>query len=369
MARPASPITNLGSHTAVWLFPSYGYRDPAGQWRLVLTGAAYRPAVIKLRKRLLVKLLRRAMGVEAEELESALFQQRILPFIAAPHRGRRLAVRCGEEVYTIPGRSRRNGHFRATIPLKRIEADGWLDVEPLRLREVNQAAVSPGGRVRLLEAEGVSVISDIDDTIKETGVGCRSTLLQNTFLRDFREVAGMAERYRQWAGGGAEFHYVSSSPWQLYLPLENWRLQSRLPEGTFHLRKFHLGDHMLRKLLRIRRQGKARVMRDLMRQFPRRRFVLVGDSAEHDPEIYGALARRFPRQVGAIFLRDLSSRPLDDERLQRAMREVDPRVWVRYQEASQLPETLELPELPPICPLPSSPDGAWDTLSSEQLSS
>ena len=101
-----SKLTNLGKNTAVWFFPSYGYHD-GEQTRLVVTGAAYRPHMVRLRKRLLVKLLRRAMRVAPEELDCELFRRRIRPFIASPHRGRRLAVCFEGQIHALPGRSRR----------------------------------------------------------------------------------------------------------------------------------------------------------------------------------------------------------------------------------------------------------------------
>lgn len=55
------------------------------------------------------------------------------------------------------------------------------------------------GVVQLIEPCGVSIISDIDDTIKDTRVllGAR-TVLSNTFFNPTRAIPGMAEVYLQW---------------------------------------------------------------------------------------------------------------------------------------------------------------------------
>lgn len=55
------------------------------------------------------------------------------------------------------------------------------------------------GIVQLIEPYGVSVISDIDDTIKDTRVlsGAR-TVLSNTFFNPTRAIPGMADAYLQW---------------------------------------------------------------------------------------------------------------------------------------------------------------------------
>lgn len=64
-------------------------------------------------------------------------------------------------------------------------------------------------------ADGVSVISDIDDTVKISNVLCKRLLLKHTFYSYFKPVEGMNELYQKWAEQQCQFHYVSASPWQL----------------------------------------------------------------------------------------------------------------------------------------------------------
>ncbi len=111
-----------------------------------------------------------------------------------------------------------------------------------------------------LEPEGVSIISDIDDTIKITEVRDKEATLRNTFLREFQPVPGMAEFYQALArrpltpslspsdggrvaegrvrgglaGSGISksnitFHYISASPWQLYEPLAAFVVTNGFP--------------------------------------------------------------------------------------------------------------------------------------------
>jgi phosphatidate phosphatase APP1 len=71
------------------------------------------------------------------------------------------------------------------------------------------------GRVRLLEPEGMSVVSDIDDTIKVSEIPTGADIvLRNTFLRDYVAVEGMRDRYRRL--GDVSLHYVSGSPWHMF---------------------------------------------------------------------------------------------------------------------------------------------------------
>ena len=58
-------------------------------------------------------------------------------------------------------------------------------------------------KYELLPRRGISVISDIDDTIKVSHVANRGRLLRNTFVNPFAPVPGMAELYQAWREAGA----------------------------------------------------------------------------------------------------------------------------------------------------------------------
>jgi phosphatidate phosphatase APP1 len=190
----------------------------------------------------------------------------------------------------------------------------------------------------LIEPQGLSVISDIDDTLKHSHVICKRTLLTNTFLRPFETIPGMASVFRRWWAAGAAFHYVSSSPWQLYEHLAHHLAVEGFPTGSFHLRHFRLRDHLMRRLMLMRRSGKLSVIRRIVRRFPERRFLLVGDSGEHDPEIYGALARRHSRQIAGIFIREIDRQQSHERRFAKAFRDVDPALVTLYRDAGELAE-------------------------------
>jgi phosphatidate phosphatase APP1 len=152
------------------------------------------------------------------------------------------------------------------------------------------------------------VISDIDDTVKFTNVADRRELLRNTLLREFMAIEGMPDVYRRWQQAGAEFHYVSSSPWQLSDCLCRFLGTAGLPAGSMHLKLFRLKDSTPLGRLTARKRSKRRAIEQIMRDFPGRRFTLVGDSGERDPEVYAAVARRRPEQVAGVFIRRVPDR-------------------------------------------------------------
>ncbi len=357
MANSRNLTTNLEPGETVVLYPTFGHLVEDGRaWRIAVQGTVFEAGPVGFRKRILLRLLRRVMQASPEDLDTEVFRERIRGFIAATEKGKRISVRVGPKSQVLRKASNRSGYFSGAIRLSTDEVqalngetrDQWLRIET---EDPHGANGHFHAGVQLLANEGVSVISDIDDTIKHTDVCSRHTLLANTFLNEYRCIDGMADLYRSWAEQGADFHYVSSSPWQLFQPLHELCQSAGFPPGSFHLRSFRLRDHMLRRLLRIRRRGKTTVIRAIVELFPQRQFILVGDSGEKDPEIYGDIARRFPERVAAIVVRDLPSNRLDEARAMRAFRRIPQAKCIVFEQPSELRNRL--PELK-SCRLPLS---------------
>ena len=182
------------------------------------------------------------MKAERVEFQTPVFQDRIRGFVAAVEAGKRVAVSVGRQTQTMQRKTSRLGYFIGSVRVSVGEmhqlvrdgdySRGWLKFRVASPYEEHAETI---GYAQLLSATGVSVVSDIDDTIKHTEVTCRRSLLRNTFLREFLPISGMAELYNDWAARGAAFHYVSSSPWQLYAPLSELCGRFGFPAGTFHL--------------------------------------------------------------------------------------------------------------------------------------
>lgn len=344
MTRRPAALSNLLPEDRVVLFPSLGYLSAGGEhWNVGVHGDVFAAAKVGLTKRMLLRLLQRAMRAGEAEMASELFQQRIARFLALDRSGRRVAVRIGEQVHVLPKKTRRNGHFQASVRVP-VNVLGSADAShghvaapiPLEVCGLGDPLPLAAGQVYLMNQTGLSVISDIDDTLKHSHVICKRTLLANTFLRPFETIPGMAPLFRSWAEQGAAFHYVSSSPWQLYPHLAEHLTEEGFPAGSFHLRAFRLRDHLIRRILMLRRSGKASVIRAMFKTFPQRRFLLVGDSGEIDPEIYGAMARRFPRQVAGILIRQLDGPKNAPARYAKAFRSVPFDLVRLYRDASEL---------------------------------
>jgi phosphatidate phosphatase APP1 len=350
MISGLNTYTDINSDDSVVLYPSFGHLDQSSKrWRIQVCGTVYGQDIVRLRRKILVRFLTRVAKSEAGELTNGILEKRIRAFVTTTESGKRVAVRVGSHVKPLAKKTKRNGFFHGDFVLSDNEVQQLESLGKLSSQWLELDVVTPdgnerrfGGRVRLIPDHGISVISDIDDTMKHTEVTCKRTCLANTFLRDFRAVPGIADVYREWSRQGAEFHYVSSSPWQLYTPLAELCESDGFPEGPFHLRPFRWRDQLFGKVPLVQRPGKGAVIRSILQTFPDRRFLLVGDSGQRDPEIYGSVTRQSPRQVMAILIRELPQRPLSAARCRKAFRRLPAGLWRTFRAASDLPQQLPL---------------------------
>ena len=85
---------------------------------------------------------------------------------------------------------------------------------------------------------------------------------------------------------------------------------------------------------------KPAVIEPLLKMFPQRTFVLVGDSGERDPEIYAALAREHPQQIRHIFIRDVTGETAEAERYKAAFHDLEPGLWKVFHEPAEIKNAI-----------------------------
>jgi phosphatidate phosphatase APP1 len=338
--------TNLKSDERIVFYPSVAQRVPGetNLWRAQIRGRIFEPES----RSLLVSVFREAIEVKTDDLtaaETALFNERARLFLVDHERGKKIYVRLGtNEIYV--GESAVDGRFGAEVFLRAaVLAQPISFTAALRAGDARVFA----GEIFLLEEVGVSVISDIDDTIKITEVRDKAATLRNTFLREFQPAPGMAGFYQAFVRSpltpslspsdgervaegrvrgypdnlptptaNVTFHYISASPWQLYEPLAAFVASNGFPAGAFELKEFRWKNRTFFSLFADPVEYKTGLIEPLLKQFPRRQFIMIGDSGERDPEIYGALARKYPQQVVGIYIRDVTEEPARAERYQKA---------------------------------------------------
>ena len=74
-----------------------------------------------------------------------------------------------------------------------------------------------------------------------------------------------------------------------------------------------------------------------MEDFPQRRFLLVGDSGELDPEIYGEIARMQGARIEGIVIRDVTQESREAPRYAAAFEGVDPAAWHLWRDGQPWP--------------------------------
>lgn len=336
--------SGLNADEQVILYPALARAVTSG-WEVQFHGIVYEPE----RHHLLAKVLRRSLGIDDEKItaaEKATFKQRSAYFLVDNEHGKDLPLTLAGQ--TIPlGTSAANGHFQSPAVLissnRPAPPAGGADTNFSLPASI---AVHGGGRrelnvqITLLHERGLSVISDIDDTIKVSEVRNKRALALNVFCRPYLPVPGMAGTYRSWAQAGAQFHYVTASPWQLYLPLSEFTRSNGFPAGTFHMKTFRVKDETFASLFTSPEKYKPAVIEELFRQFPDRRYVLVGDSGEKDPEIYGAIMRKHPERVKLILIRDVTDEAASEARYRKAFRDLPPDRWQVFKQAEEVSPAL-----------------------------
>lgn len=304
----------------VTFYPAYGYRSGT-DWLIPIRSWVHKNRV--LRGQIITNLAQSKIGCDESEIETLklrfgdfpdndeFYEKVIIQFDSDPDK----------EQYLL-GRSNLNGLVEKELKLSEEKARKLLESQGstrgwLTFRAVSDELTGKG-RIRLIEPEGVSVVTDIDDTIKVTEVPAeKAVILRNTFCRDFVSASGMAEMYMEM--GDVPFHYISGGPWQLYGPLYDFLISGPggYPEGTFHFSYFPkniLGRDTRAVLIQTisgsmkkTYQHKVAQITNLMEKFPGRKFILIGDSGELDPEVYRKIRDEHPQQVQEIWIRDVKN--------------------------------------------------------------
>ncbi len=226
-------------------------------------------------------------------------------------RGAEVTARChGAEQRVVTDR---DGYFRIHLkfPEPPPAARPWLTVD-LRLEGAHPVEAEVDVFIAPERSRFV-VISDIDDTVMRTGVANKLAMLWRLFVEDAEDRSpfpGVAALYRALHDGVSEREcnpmlYVSRAPWGIYDVLDEFFRLHRIPIGPIlFLREWGLRwTSPLPRRAEDHKQILIRNMLDLYHDLP---FVLIGDSGQHDPEIYRQIVDEHPGRVLAVLIRNVS---------------------------------------------------------------
>ena len=101
--------------------------------------------------------------------------------------------------------------------------------------------------------------------------------------------------------------YVSRGPWSIYEMLDRFFNLHRIPVGPIlFLREW--GMTLQRPLPRRATDHKIDLIREMVERYDELPFVLIGDSGQHDPEIYARVVEEHPGRVMAVYIRNVSGK-------------------------------------------------------------
>jgi phosphatidate phosphatase APP1 len=335
-------VSDLALNETAVVFPPSAASDRSDdKWRIPVHVWVYRPQASRARKAAIAALLARTYGLGLTPETEPHFDKRINLLLADNIRGRRIVVEIGGQRFALPPTSAA-GHARATVLLPRAAIAGAWDRVTLTAVTARDAGNAAGTSAHLLTPTGLSILSDIDDTVKVTHVTDRRKMWEATFYRPFAAVPGMADLYRRLTAenASASLHFVSSSPWHLYQPLADFLAAEKFPPATLDLKAIRLKDRTILNILQSGADTKRPVLENFLARFPGRRVLLVGDSGEQDPEIYAEMARRFPSRISRILIRNVTAARRDDARFAKVFASVDDGLWILFTDPAALPADL-----------------------------
>jgi phosphatidate phosphatase APP1 len=184
------------------------------------------------------------------------------------------------------------------------------------LRAGDRAATAP---VHLASPDAArGVVCDIDDTVLVTGIATPLRAAWRTFVLPMarrQAVPGMPALLRRLTAGEPHIPvvYLSNGPWNLAGPLAGFLERSGFPPGALLLTDW--GPSPTR-WFRDGRAHKRSSLQRLAADLPNVAWTLVGDTGEHDPELYREFATAAPDKVRAVLLID-AAEPSGRPRVER----------------------------------------------------
>lgn len=231
-----------------------------------------------------------------------------------------LQVRYGTEVEEIA--TDEEGYFQVYLENRSEQPqNGWVEIDLKLMNETadGEPICAKGFALIPPPSAKFGVISDIDDTVVVSHARQLLRMAYTVLLREARAripFEGVGAFYRALHAGatGTEenpIFYVSSGPWNLYDLLLDFLEINKIPVGPVLLQDYGLdqdkllySSHSVHKLEQIRR---------ILEMYPEMPFVLIGDSGQHDPEIYRKVLEETPNRIKAIYIRNVTDSAREKE--------------------------------------------------------
>ncbi|GAB3598944.1 App1 family protein [Microbacterium tumbae] len=209
---------------------------------------------------------------------------------------------------TIGGRTREVVADRGGVVDTVVQADlapGW---QTFTVSVDGQEAAS--GTVFIVdESVDFGVVCDVDDTVMVTALPRPFIAAWNSFVVDEHArlpVPGMAVLLEQLMRQhpGCPMIYLSTGAWNVAPTLRRFLSRHLFPLGSMLLTDWGPTHD---RWFRSGREHKLTNLRRLAAEFPRVRWLLIGDDGQHDEAIYTEFQQEHPASVAGVAIRQLST--------------------------------------------------------------
>ena len=357
-----SPKVNADKHT-VWLTDNTAWRidgQADAPWKAEFVGA-YFAKDSGADASEFVAAISEFVGIADDPGERETVEERVQPFVDQILPGYSVDINFGDKERLTLGPANAQGISSNEI---KLPGGPYHDGQLLVSNAVDHAEVAPFDTV-FAGPRGWTVVSDVDDTIKESFTYSPVRLAQATFVDPPKAVPGMSEFYAHLtqkllgppqassnassskaAPSPPAFFYLTASPYNLYQFLRSFRRDFNYPPGTMILRdaSWMTLAGFLATLTQGTRSYKLDRLEKINRWLPNRATVCIGDSTQADAEVYAEMYRKHPNWVRAIYVRrvpaegdsDAMDDKNSDKRFEKAFKGVPKEVWRTFDDPSEL---------------------------------
>lgn len=146
------------------------------------------------------------------------------------------------------------------------------------------------------------IVSDIDDTIKMSGILNSKVEITYHGLFTKKAFAGMSELYQELSNEETSINYVSGSPQLIRSRVESFLDHNDFPQAhNLILRRSLFDDTVVYKTIKIR---------ELIKKHNPDKIIMIGDDTEHDPEIFQTIYEENADKVESIYIRAIQNRQM-----------------------------------------------------------
>lgn len=145
----------------------------------------------------------------------------------------------------------------------------------------------------------LSIISDLDDTLKITNVLDFDEAARNALFskKAFAQMPYLIEKMQRYA---SDLYIVTASPTFLKKPIEAFIEHNNLDVKEMYLRNIFTQ--------RDKKAYKLEVIQSILSENPNENFILIGDDTQYDALVYEKIKSQFPERIEAIYIRGVKNK-------------------------------------------------------------